>query len=421
MSDIDALVVGAGPYGLSISAHLDALGVAHRVVGRPMDTWRAHMPAGMCLKSEPYGSAFAEPGHGHDLEDYSREHGYPYQRRLGPVTLERYLGYGDWFAGRLVPKVEDLTVTRIARVDGGFTVEFEEAGPVRVRQVILATGPLAYVRRPDGLSGLPADLVSHSSDHHRLEKFRGRKVVVIGAGQAALETAALAHEVGAEVTIVARKPEIAWADPVPETLGLADYVKRPPVRLCEGWRCAFWYNPAAFRRLPVDMQVRKAHSVLGPMGSWWLRDRVDGVIETVTSHSVLRAVPEGSGVRLLLEGPERSSVTVDHVIAGTGFRVDLSRLGFLAPELVTSIATRDRFPVVSRAGESNVPGLYFAGPHTAVSLGPGMRFVAGTHRIAAVLARSVAHGARAGRGRPLPGAQAATPLLAEAADAARPE
>ena len=77
------------------------------------------------------------------------------------------------------------------------------------------------------------------------------------------------------------------------------------------------------------------------------------------------------------------------------------RLSFLSEELCASIATRDRFPIANRAGGSTIPGLYFAGAHTAVSLGPGMRFVTGTHCIAAVLARSVARRVLAGREGPL--------------------
>ena len=52
----EVLIIGAGPYGLSISTHLRGRGIDHLIVGRPMDTWRAHMPTGMYLKSEPYGS-----------------------------------------------------------------------------------------------------------------------------------------------------------------------------------------------------------------------------------------------------------------------------------------------------------------------------------------------------------------------------
>jgi predicted ATP-grasp superfamily ATP-dependent carboligase len=53
VSTSEVLIIGAGPFGLSISSHLRGLGVDHDIVGRPMDTWRAHMPIGMNLKSEP--------------------------------------------------------------------------------------------------------------------------------------------------------------------------------------------------------------------------------------------------------------------------------------------------------------------------------------------------------------------------------
>ena len=150
------------------------------------------------------------------------------------------------------------------------------------------------------------------------------------------------------------------------------------------------------------MRARKARSVLGPMGSWWLRDRVDGKIETLTSHYVRHVVPEGSGVRLTLDGPQQSSIDVDHVIAGTGFRVDLARLTILSQELQAAVATHTQYPIVNRAGESSVPGLYFAGAHTGTSLGPSVRFVAGTHNVAGVVAAAAGRRARTGRGRALP-------------------
>lgn len=46
MSAEDVLIIGAGANGLSTSAHLRSLGVSHRIVGLPMDSWKSHMPAG---------------------------------------------------------------------------------------------------------------------------------------------------------------------------------------------------------------------------------------------------------------------------------------------------------------------------------------------------------------------------------------
>jgi len=397
MRTVEVLVIGAGPYGLSISTHLSARGVDHVIVGSPMDTWRAHSPAGMFLKSEPYGSSFASPQRGYNLPTYSKARGLDYASRLGPVPLTQFLGYADWFTANLVPDLLDDQVTELVPAYGGFTASFAGGEQVTARQVVIATGVRPFRKIPHELAGLPADLVSHTIDHHRLEEFSGRKVVVLGAGQSALETAALLHEQGASVRIVARVPELAWNDRNPDQLSALGHLKRPASRLCEGWRCVFWNTPEAFRLLPRDMQTTKARSVLGPAGSWWLRDRVEGVIETLTGYHVQKADAKKTrknGIRLFLDGPQQTVIDADHVIAGTGFRVDLARLPFLPDGLRSGIDTFDDYPVLNRAGETSVPGLYFAGAAAAGSLGPSMRFVAGTHNIARVMSDRLARRAR---------------------------
>ena len=395
MSTTQVLIIGAGPFGLSISAHLSRLGADHVIVGRPMDTWRAHMPVGMLMKSEPYASEIAAPQRGYDVSAYCRSYGFDYVDRVGPLTLERFLGYADWYTERVVPDVRDVTAAEITVVDGGFRVAFADADPVTARQVVIATGVLPYAHIPDELSGLPSDLVTHTSEHHDLGRFKGRRVAVLGAGQSALETAALLHELGADVQVIARVPAISWNDPNPEKLGPLGRIKRPVTQLCEGWHCAFWNSPAAFRRLPEDMRITKARTVLGPNGSWWLKDRVDGVIDVLTGHQVRKAVPGGSDVQLLVDGQKKSIVNVDHVIAGTGFLIDLARLPFLPEGLRAKIVTVNGYPAVTRAGESSVPGLYFVGAPTAVSVGPSARFIAGTHNMSAKLARALARRAQA--------------------------
>jgi thioredoxin reductase len=313
---------------------------------------------------------------------------------VGPLSLERFLGYADWFTKQQVPDVRDITVTRVAPRDGGFTVEFAEEAPAFVRQVIIATGMIPYAYVPSELSELPSGLVTHSSAHDRLDQFHGKRVAVVGAGQSALQTAALLYEQGADVQVIARRQQIIWEKQIPQEIRLPDYIKRPPTKLCEGWGCAFYVSPDAFRLLPESVRVDKALTTFGPKGAWWLRERVEGVLEVLTGHRLRSAEPQGSGVQLQLDGPERSTITADHVIAGTGFRIDVARLSFLSEQIRAGLVTRADFPMVNRAGESSVTGLYFAGAHTVASLGPGVRFIAGTHHTAARLARSVARSAR---------------------------
>ena len=326
MSTSDVLVIGAGPYGLSIAAHLRDLGIDHTVVGRPVDTWRAHCPQGMYLKSEPYASWMATPREEIDLAGYCQEKGLEHVDRVGPLPLQRFIGYADWYREQLVPDVRDETVTEVTPVDGGFQVSFAEAAPVSAKHVIVATGVQPYAHIPAPLAGLPTDLVTHTREHHLLDKFIGRKVAVIGSGQPALETAALLHEIGAQVLIIARTERFSYPERNPDHLGPLGRVRRPVTKLCEGWKCVGWNSPTIFGHLPEHTRIRLARTVLGPMGSWWLKERVEGVVEALNGHSVREATVQGSGVRLTLDGPKQTSVEVDHVVCGTGFPIDIARL-----------------------------------------------------------------------------------------------
>lgn len=391
MPPSEVLIIGAGPAGLSISAHLRAWSISHRIVGRPMDTWRAHMPRGMYLKSEPYASDFAAPARGYDVAAYFRSAGLPFVARTQPLALGHFLAYADWYASRLVPGIHDDTVTGLSLAgDGRFLVTFAAAEPLIASQVVVATGILPFAYIPDELGALPADLVSHTCEVDDPARYRGRRVAVVGAGQSALESAALLHEAGAQVQLVVRGPQVSWLAPNPEALSRVGHLRRPVTKLCEGWYCAFYDCPAAFRLLPQAKRVTLARTVLGPAGAWWLKDRVDGVIETLTAHRLKGAVAAGSGVQLLLDGPARSSIDADQVIAGTGFRIDLAKLSILSAGLAARIATVGGYPVLNRNCQSSVPGLYFAGAPAAFSLGPSARFVAGTHNFARRIAGSIA-------------------------------
>ncbi|MET8162924.1 NAD(P)-binding domain-containing protein [Streptomyces sp. NPDC005329] len=385
----DLLVVGAGPYGLSIAAHAAAAGLKLRVFGRPMASWRDNMPGGMFLKSEPWASNLSDPAARWRLDAYCATQGVT-ARHGEPIPVEMFARYGLWFARNAVPDVDERTVTRIVSRPGGFEAVTADGETVRARTVALAVGVMPFVEMPTALRGLSPDLVSHSSHHGDLDRFRGRDVTVIGGGQAALETAALLAEQGSRVRVLARADRLRWNDvPPPWERPWWQSARSPQSGLGCGWRNWFYAErPGFYRRLPEPTRARIAATALGPAGAWWVRDRVEGSVRVRLDHEVTAARAVAGGVRLEVAGAD--TFETEHVIAATGFKATRDRLGLLSGELRGALATvSDGSPEVSRDFESSHPGLFLAGLVTAAGFGPAMRFVYGVTFTAGTLVRGV--------------------------------
>lgn len=392
------VVIGAGPYGLSIASHLAARGIDVRVFGEPMASWRHHMPQGLFLKSEPSASSLSAPRPGYSLSDFCAEHGLPRLSSRQPVPIDLFVRYGLWFAERLVP-VESTPVVAVDTEGDGFVVSLRSGEQISTSAVVVATGLTGFAHLPSELAAIAPGgpsldgPVSHSSQHTDLAALGGRSVAVIGAGQSALETAALSDEHGAHVTLLARRPRLVFASPPPAQ----GWSGKPPSPLGSGWSLfALSHAAAAFRYLPTSARQHLVRTVLGPSGAWWLRPRMQRV-EVRTGQRILAAEATAGQVTLQLEGPdgELDQLTVDHVIAATGYRPNLESMGFLAPSLRASLRQTGGSPALTAAFESSTPGLYFAGLAAAATFGPLMRFVCGTRFNATRLADSIT--ARASR------------------------
>ncbi len=71
--DVDTTIVGAGPYGLSIAAHLRSARVPFEQFGTPLDSWRTFMPRGMVLKSERFASNLWDPERRYSLKRFCEQ------------------------------------------------------------------------------------------------------------------------------------------------------------------------------------------------------------------------------------------------------------------------------------------------------------------------------------------------------------
>jgi hypothetical protein len=172
-----------------------------------------------------------------------------------------------------------------------------------------------------------------------------------------------------------------------------DRFRRPPSGLGPGWKSFFFANyPNLFHALPERLRVELVRRVLGPSGGAFIRDKVEGKVPTLIGYSVDAARVEDGKVRLSLidAGGARREVVADHVIAATGYKVNLQKLTFLSDQTRARIRTVEGSPALSSSFESSVPGLYFAGLAAANSFGPVMRFAFGADFTARTVSKAVA-------------------------------
>jgi FAD-dependent urate hydroxylase len=383
-------VVGAGPYGLAVASHLRAAGFAVRVFGKVMEFWDRQMPVGMCLRSPREGTHIADPGRTWSLDAFETLEGAPLKM---PLPLETFVRYGQWFQRHALPDLDPRQVTRVERA-GGYRLTLEDGERVEAEAVVVATGIGSFPNVPTPFDALPPDRVSHSSDraNRDLGRFAGRRVVVVGGGQSAIESAALLSEGGAEVEVLVRQPRLRWlryGTPLHDWLHSKSNPLRPmlypPGNI--GAPGVNWLieTPTVFKRLPRGWQDRLAAWAIQPAASGWLRPRTQG-LPIRTGRHVISAAVRGDTVSLTLS--DGAEATADHVLLGTGYKVDVARYDFLTPEVLGAVKVINGYPVLNAGFESTAPGLYFVGAPAAHSFGPICRFVAGTPFTARTLTQS---------------------------------
>lgn len=400
MTGVETLIIGAGPYGLSLAAHLKARQALFAIVGTPMEAWQNHMPQGMLLRSEAFASSLNAPDGAFRLQHYCAEAGIPCPAIGWPVPLRVFVEYAAWFRARAVGAVIQSRVVQLNRAPGGFRVLLENGEALLAAKVVLAVGLGDFRRIPQALYGLPASHFAHSHDVANPARFRGRDVTLVGAGQSALGLAALLHEQGAKVRVLARTGALVWnGQPPAPRQGLA-WLMQPESGLGPGWRGFLLERlPGWFRWLPLHRRIRMAERSWGPSGAWWLRQRVEAGVEVHMRHEITAARLHGGRLALSVACDGRvREIHTDYLIAATGYATDLRRLAFLAPEIQSALTLEGGAPRLSANFESSVAGLFVIGHASAQSFGPVMRFVCGAAYAAPRLARRLLRNAGVRRG-----------------------
>jgi FAD-dependent urate hydroxylase len=376
---LDVAVVGAGPYGLSVAAHLRHRRT--RTFGEPMETWRTRMPDDMLLRSDWHETSFSDPGGAATIERWARAAGEP---REEPIPLPKFLRYARWFEEGFAGDIDPAGVRMVERSStgaGGLRITTDTGDEVDAGAVVLAVGAVPYAYAPPPLDDAVADGVRFATDLHDYDAYRARRVVVVGGGQGGLESAALAARSGADVELLVRSSLRWFADREPHrargpvgrrlyrlAYPVVGYGPPPLNRLV--------LHPDLLGRLPDVFRRRLTARVLRAGGSPWLRPAVEGAVR-VTEGVAVTAVDRRNGA-MRLELSDGTAREADDVIVAAGFRFALDRLSFLSPEVRAGIELSAGWPVLDRWFRASDPRVLFVGFPAANRFGPIVRFIAGT-------------------------------------------
>jgi cation diffusion facilitator CzcD-associated flavoprotein CzcO len=384
MTRCDVVILGAGPYGLAAAAHLRKIpGLDVRVFGEPMEFWKSHMPEGMLLRSPWPASHISDPQTALTMDAFGQQLGIQIPR---PIPLDRFVEYGLWFHRQAVPDIDRRRIARIDRGSQGFQVTLSDGEKLQARRVVVAAGIGSFARRPKVFEGLPPELVTHVSDQRDIRRFTGKQVAVIGAGQSALESAALIHEAGGKVEVIVRASGVHWLGwrARLQKLGPLAKLLYSPFDIGPAGISRIVAVPDAVKYFPRSTQDTFRKRALRPAGARWLVDRFTDI--AISKARFVESVTT-SGSRVSMRLNDGSLREVDHVLLGTGYRVDVTRYPFLSSELIQGLTQINGFPILTSGFESSIQGLHFLGAPSSWNFGPLMFFVCGTDYAARRLAR----------------------------------
>ena len=382
MQITELLVIGAGPYGLAVAGHAKDSRIGVTVVGDSMAFWKRSMPSGMLLRSGL--NWHLDAAQVHTLKNFFEE------RRVAPgdaepVPVQIFRDYAEWFRQSKGIAVEPSRVTRLHKIEGYFEAECEGGQTIRATHVVATPGLAPFVNVPDVVPAeiaaqLPADRVAHTAELVDFQPLAGKRCLIVGGRQSAFEWAALIAEAGAEsVDLVYRHdtPKFEVSD-----WSFTDSMIESTLRV-PGW----------FRRLDSSERdaIQKRFWSAGRLQlEKWLWPRVNRKnIRLWPNCSVANwSASPGREIHARLDSGD--TVPTDQVILATGYRVNLSKVPYLAEEIGCGrLKVDDGFPVLDDGVQTTLPGLYITGQAGTRDFGPFFGFVRGCIASARIIVASL--------------------------------
>jgi FAD-dependent urate hydroxylase len=378
--DTDVLIIGAGPFGLSLAAYAAHRRLDHRLVGQAMEFWTSNMPTGMYLRSgldwhlDPLGID--------TIESFLKSENIA-SATAEPLSLELYLRYVRWFQERKSIEPLPVHVRRLDHAAGaeGFQAHGADGSAITARSVVIAVGFKYFKHLPAELAArVPPKRLSHTCDLIDFAPLRDKRCLIIGGRQSAFEWAALICEAGAGAVHVCHRHDSpaftasdwSWVGPLVDmTRNDAGWFRKLSAAKQEELRRRLW----AEGRLKVEPWL--APRIARDNVSVWPRCELARCVEE----------PDGALAATLDNG---KTLIVDHVIAATGYKVDIARVPFLAAgNLLQQLAIRDGFPELDEHFQSNIPGLFITSMPATQDFGPFWGFTIAAPVTAEIIGREL--------------------------------
>ncbi|MBN8582883.1 MAG: NAD(P)-binding domain-containing protein [Anaerolineae bacterium] len=374
----DLLIIGAGPFGLSLAAYAKSLGVDFLVAGKPMEFWKKNMPDGMFLRSASDWSL--DPTNRFSIMNYLGVLGKT-PKDVEPLSLEFYLQYAQWFQAETEIDTIPEYVTRLDQDKNGFLATLENGKTIEAKNVAVAIGMGYFKNYPAALTDiLPTGRYEHTCDAVQLSEYKGRRVLILGGRQSAFEWAALLNDGGAAEVHVVHRHESPKFDE-------ADWSWVPP--LVDGMVNA----PVWFRGLPQEEKDAIVKRMWGEgrlKVEPWLEKRVMKPNTSIHQKAGLVSCNERPDSALDVKLDNGDTFVVDDVILATGYKVELERLPFLKNgNVFDKIEVKNGFPVLDPHFQTTAKGLYFTSMPAGQDFGPFFGFTVSVRASAKIIGNAL--------------------------------
>jgi cation diffusion facilitator CzcD-associated flavoprotein CzcO len=380
-SETDLLIIGAGPFGLALSAQASHLGIEHLILGKPMEFWHANMPKGMYLRSAC--DWHLDPLNIHTIESFLQSEAKT-AHDVEPLSLEFYHSYAEWFQKQKQITSLPVYIRQLdqATENNHFVASTPDGNRFRARNVVIAPGFKHFAHIPKELKArLPAGRFAHTSEFVDFTNATNNRYLIIGGRQSAFEWAALLVEAGASAVDLSHRHDSpafkasdwSWVNPLVDAM-----VENPNWfrRLSPGEKDAVTQKLWAEGRLKVEP---------------WLEPRLTSDRVRIWPRTEVVNCLEQDGRELLVELTNGETLSVDRIILATGYKVNIARLPFLsAGNILGRFATLNGFPVLDDHFQTSVPGLFITSMPATQDFGPFFAFTIAVRTSAKLICEAIA-------------------------------